>query len=104
MQRRDFMRACAVALASGSYGVGSYGFGSGPARIRLITRGDDLGCAHSLNRAMKECYEKGVLKNCSVLAASPYIEEGARMLARLKGLRGTPLPEWVNPDVAGKRR
>jgi predicted glycoside hydrolase/deacetylase ChbG (UPF0249 family) len=52
----------------------------------LITRGDDLGCARSLNRAMKECYEKGILKNCSLLAATPYIEEAAMMLARAKGL------------------
>jgi predicted glycoside hydrolase/deacetylase ChbG (UPF0249 family) len=95
MQRRDFMRACAGALASASYG-----FASAPSRIRLITRGDDLGCAHSLNRAMKECYEKGVLKNCSVLAASPYVEEGARMLARLKdlcfGLHCDLTSEWDN--------
>ena len=57
-----------------------------PSRIRLITRGDDLGCARSLNQAVKECYEKGILKNCSVLAASPYVEEGAKLLAKNKGL------------------
>jgi hypothetical protein len=45
-----------------------------------------LGCARSLNRATKECYEKGLLKNVSVLAASPYVEEAARMLAKAKGL------------------
>jgi chitin disaccharide deacetylase len=56
------------------------------ARIRLITRGDDLGCARSLNRAVKECYQKGILKNVSVLSASPYIEEAAKMLAGAKGL------------------
>ena len=55
-------------------------------RVRLITRGDDLGCARSLNRAVKECYEKGILKNCSVLAASPHVEEAAKMLAKAKGL------------------
>lgn len=56
------------------------------ARIRLITRGDDLGCARSLNRAVKECYQKGILKNVSVLAASPYVEEAAKMLAGTKGI------------------
>jgi hypothetical protein len=60
--------------------------GAPPARLRLITRGDDLGCARSLNRAVKECYEQGMLKNCSVLAASPYVEEAARLLAKNKGL------------------
>jgi hypothetical protein len=55
-------------------------------RIRLITRGDDLGCARSLNRAVRECYEKGILRNVSVLAASPYVEEAAKMLAKTRGL------------------
>lgn len=55
-------------------------------RIRLITRGDDLGCARSLNRAVKECYQQGILKNCSVLAAAPYVEEAAKSLAKTKGL------------------
>lgn len=55
-------------------------------RIRLITRGDDLGCARSLNRAVKECYQNGILKNVSVLSASPYVEEAAKMLAGTKGI------------------
>lgn len=78
MQRRTFLQRslfAATALAVPP-----------SARIRLITRGDDLGCARSLNRAVRECYEKGILKNCSVLAASPHVEEAAKMLARAKGL------------------
>ena len=78
MIRRTFMMNSAIALA---------GMAAAPApRIRLITRGDDLGCARSLNLAIKECYEKGILKNCSVLAASPYVEEAAKLLAKTKGL------------------
>lgn len=78
MIRRTFMMNSAIALA---------GMAAAPApRIRLITRGDDLGCARSLNLAIKECYEKGMLKNCSVLAASPYVEEAAKLLAKTKGL------------------
>jgi hypothetical protein len=84
MNRRNFLQNSAIGL-TGFFAVSSNA-GSKAARIRLITRGDDLGCARSLNRAMKECYEKGVLKNCSVLAATPYIEEAARMLAKAKGL------------------
>lgn len=80
MKRRDFLGAAISALAS------QPSFGRAASRIRLITRGDDLGCAHSLNRAVKECYQKGILKNCSVLAAAPYVEEAARMLAKEKGL------------------
>ena len=78
MLRRTFMMNSAIAIA---------GMAAAPApRIRLITRGDDLGCARSLNLAIKECYEKGMLKNCSVLAASPYVEEAAKLLAKTKGL------------------
>src|SRR5262249_25253751 len=84
MNRRTFMHNSAIGLA-GLFAVSSKAEPNA-ARIRLITRGDDLGCARSLNRAVKECYEKGILKNCSVLAATPYIEEAAKTLAGEKGL------------------
>jgi len=78
MQRRTFLQHSVLAAMSVSLPQA--------ARVRLITRGDDLGCARSLNRAVKECYEKGILKNVSVLSASPYVEEAAKMLAKAKGL------------------
>lgn len=53
MNRRIFLQNGAMALA----GINA----SNQKRIRLITRGDDLGCARSLNRAVKECYQKGIL-------------------------------------------
>lgn len=59
---------------------------AGSKQIHLITRGDDLGCARSLNRAVRECYKQGILKNVSVLAASPYVEEAAKLLAKEKGI------------------
>lgn len=80
MIRRDFLQAAAGFMAGLSV------INKSESGIRVITRGDDLGCARSLNRAMKECYEKGILKNCSVLAATPHIEEAARMLAGKKGI------------------
>lgn len=101
MKRRAFLQNGLIATA-GLCSVSrhaSYAFAAA-SQIRLLTRGDDLGCAHSLNRAMKECYEKGVLKNCSVLAASPYVEEGAKMLAGVKdlcfGLHCDLTSEWDN--------
>ena len=97
LPRRAFLRNSALALA------GSHSLGQTAPRIRqsirLITRGDDLGCARSLNRAVKECYEKGILKNCSVLSASPYVEEAAKLLARAKlcfGLHCDLTSEWDN--------
>ena len=78
MQRRTFLQTSFLAATAMLLPPSS--------RLRLITRGDDLGCARSLNRAVKECYEKGILKNCSVLAASPHVEEAAKLLAKAKGL------------------
>jgi chitin disaccharide deacetylase len=79
MQRRKFIQQ---SMAAGALWLAP----PPPARVKLITRGDDLGCARSLNRAVKECYQNGILKNCSVLAASPYVEEAAKSLAKTKGL------------------
>ena len=78
MQRRTFLQNSLLTMAAAYLPPAP--------RVRLITRGDDLGCARSLNRAVKECYQKGILKNCSVLAASPYVEEAAKLLAGTKGL------------------
>ena len=93
MERRQFIQQGAMA-------AGAMLIAPPPARVKLITRGDDLGCARSLNRAVKECYERGILKNCSVLAASPYVEEAAKSLAKTKrlcfGLHCDLTSEWDN--------
>lgn len=81
MKRRTFLQNSLVALPA--LNLLSQ---SGSRQIRLITRGDDLGCARSLNRAVRECYKQGILKNVSVLAATPYVEEAAKMLAKEKGI------------------
>lgn len=92
MQRRTFLQHSVLAAMSVSLPP--------TPRIQLITRGDDLGCARSLNRAVKECYENGILKNVSVLAASPHVEEAAQMLAKTKdlcfGLHCDLTSEWDN--------
>ncbi len=96
MRRRIFLQTSLAALA----GLSRLEQASAAAGVRVVTRGDDLGCARSLNRAMQECYEKGILKNCSVLAASPYIEEAAKSLAKTKaicfGLHCDLTSEWDN--------
>lgn len=96
MHRRVFLKHAASAAFLTRYGAAA----DQARRVRLITRGDDLGCARSLNLAMKECFEKGILKNCSVLAPAPYLEEGARMLASAKGLcfglHSALTSEWDN--------
>jgi hypothetical protein len=55
-------------------------------KVRVATQGDDLGTNHTTNLAFVEAYRKGVLRNVSLLACTPFIEEGAEMLAGEKGL------------------
>lgn len=55
-------------------------------RIRLITRGDDCGSNHTANAAILEAYQKGILRNISIMACCSAIEEAAEMLVGEKGL------------------
>ena len=50
-------------------------------RIHLITRGDDLGTNHSANAAIREAFQSGILRNASLMACCPAVEEAAEMLA-----------------------
>lgn len=81
MQRRTFLQNSLAALPT----LNLFNQ-TGAKQVRLITRGDDLGCARSLNRATMECFKRGILKNVSVLAATPYVEEAAKMMAKEKGV------------------
>jgi predicted glycoside hydrolase/deacetylase ChbG (UPF0249 family) len=56
------------------------------ARIRLITRGDDAGSSQSANRAIRECFMNGVLRNTSVMAVGPALADAAQALGHLPGL------------------
>ena len=47
----------------------------------LITRADDFGSSHSANQAIYEVSKKGIVKNVSVMACAPYLEEAAEMLS-----------------------
>jgi hypothetical protein len=81
MERRAFLQNALAAVPALNLANQS-----GSKKIRLITRGDDLGAARSLNKATLECFKRGILKNVSVLAATPYVEEAARMMAKEKGI------------------
>lgn len=66
--------------------------------IRLIVRGDDVGCTHSSDVAMEEGFESGVLTSASVFATCPWLAETAA-LARAHpdwsiGLHLTASSEW----------
>jgi hypothetical protein len=69
--------------------------------IRLIARGDDSGMCHSANLAVLEAFEKGILRNTSMMAPCPAFEEAAEMYRDLDGLclglHATLNSEWDTP-------
>ena len=52
-----------------------------PDNIQIITRGDDCGSSHAANLGLMEAAKAGLLKNISVMATCPFIEEAAEMFA-----------------------
>jgi predicted glycoside hydrolase/deacetylase ChbG (UPF0249 family) len=68
--------------------------------IRLIVRGDDIGCAHDVNLAIIACYEKGVLSAAEVMVPCAWFEEAAKMLNKHPGIdvgiHLTLTSEWDN--------
>jgi hypothetical protein len=67
-------------------------------RIRLVTRGDDLGSCRSANEAIYEAFDEGILRNTSVMVPAPEFEHGAEMFAGVDaicvGLHITLNAEW----------
>jgi len=67
-------------------------------RLQLITRGDDLGCNHTANVAIRDAYQQGILRNTSLMAPAPAIGHAAELLAGEHdlccGLHCTITAEW----------
>lgn len=70
-------------------------------RIRLVTRGDDAGASRSANRAIRETFEKGILKNAGLMAPCAFVEDAAEQLGGLDGLccgmHFAITSEWQSP-------
>jgi chitin disaccharide deacetylase len=66
----------------------------------LITRSDDLASSHAANQAILRVVDSGFIKNVSIMAAGPYIEEAAELLSKRQdicfGLHITLNAEWDN--------
>lgn len=69
-------------------------------RKQLITRADDVGSTHASNQAAMEAFEKGVVRNASIMAVGPEFEEAAEMFGDAEGLclglHATLAAEWDN--------
>lgn len=67
-------------------------------QVYLITRGDDCGLNRSTNEALLDACQKGILKNVSLMANGPAIEEAAKLFAGYDeicfGLHLTFNSEW----------
>lgn len=64
----------------------------------LITRADDAGSSRAANEAIREAADAGFIKNVSVMACGPYLEDAAKLLAHKKnicfGLHACINSEW----------
>ena len=67
-------------------------------RIRLVTRGDDAGMCHTVNIAIRDAYERGILRNVSLMVPAPDFEDAVAMLVGLDdvcvGLHLDLTAEW----------
>lgn len=66
--------------------------------IRIISRSDDLGSSLSANIAIERVVNAGFIRNVSVMACGPFVEDAAKRLAHRKdicfGMHTTLNAEW----------
>ena len=66
--------------------------------IRLVTRGDDSASCRTANAAIRDAFEQGILRNTSLMAPCPELDDAAELLAGLDGLcvglHATVNAEW----------
>jgi hypothetical protein len=64
----------------------------------LLTRADDLASSHAANQAILRVVDSGFIKNVSIMAAGPFVEEAAKLLGGRQdicfGLHITLNAEW----------
>jgi hypothetical protein len=70
--------------------------------IRLVTRADDAGLNGTANRAIRSAAKDGIVRNISLMAPAPEIEDAAEVLLPLAdkvdfGLHVTLTSEWESP-------
>lgn len=66
--------------------------------MKMIARADDLGSSKSANQAIERVVGAGIIRNVSVMACGPFVENAAEMLAGRKeicfGMHTTLNAEW----------
>lgn len=68
--------------------------------IRLVTRGDDAGMCRTVNVAIRDAYERGILRNVGLMVPAPAFEDAVEMLSGLDdvcvGLHLDLTAEWAH--------
>jgi predicted glycoside hydrolase/deacetylase ChbG (UPF0249 family) len=68
---------------------------------RIVTRGDDAGSFSSANHALVEAFERGLVRNVSVMVPAPHFAEAAELFRTrpgvVLGLHVTLNAEWNTP-------
>lgn len=54
--------------------------------MKIIFNGDDYGYSRGVNLAMIDCYQKGVMKSCSMMVNMPGAQEAADLMKENQGL------------------
>jgi chitin disaccharide deacetylase len=54
--------------------------------VRVVARGDDAGACVAANRAVEQAAREGVLRNASVLACGPALQDASERLSHIPGL------------------
>lgn len=66
----------------------------------LLLRADDLGSSHSANIAITRAIKNGLIKNVSIMAVGPELDEAAKLLSKEEkvcfGMHATLNAEWDN--------
>ncbi len=89
-----------LAVALASLGIARAEDKNVDGEIRLIVRGDDIGCSHAANIGCIKSYREGIMRTVEVMVPCPWFEEAVKMLNENPGLdvgiHLTLTSEWEN--------
>jgi len=92
IQEREMLKKVTCALmgcllaGAGPGGTGEAGGKKGLGEIKLLVRGDDIGCSHAANVACIQTYREGIVRSVELMVPCPWFREAVKMLEENPGL------------------